>query len=178
MLKRRSGDRRAGAGGPTPAIRLAFTLGGFSLFLALVFAAPRVPGLLRLEASSADFRTTLLSDRIVEPHRDIAIVAISDETLAPFAVKSPIDRDFLGKLIQSIDAARARAIGLDVYFVRRTDEDKDRRLQAALKDARAPVILAALDERARITPDQRIYHDAHIAATGLRIPTMSAGDSD
>lgn len=168
METRRSAGGRAGAGGTTPAIRLALTLAGFSLFLALVFAAPRVPGLLRLEASSADFRTTLLSDRIAEPHPDIAIVAISDETLAPFAVKSPIDRDLLGKLVQAIDAAQPRAIGLDVFFVRRTEEEKDRTLQAALRNAKAPVVLAALDERVRITPEQRIYHDAFIAATGRR----------
>lgn len=166
MERRGAGGKRTGAGGKTPAIRLALTLTGFSLLLTLIFAAPRVPGLLRLEASSADFRTTLLSHRTVEHHPGIAIVAISDETLAPFAVKSPIDRDFLAKLVQMIDAGQPRAIGLDVYFVRPTNEDKDRHLQAALKNAKAPVVLAALDERARITPDQRTYHDAFIAATG------------
>ena len=166
--ERTSRSGRPGAGGTAPSVRLALSLFGFAVLVVLIFAAPKVPVLLRFEASSADLRTALLSHRIAHEHPGIVIVAISDETLAPFAVKSPIDRAFLASLIETIDSARPKAIGLDVYFVRRTEDAKDRALQSAMKNAKATVVLAALDERGRTTPEQRAYQDEFIASTGRR----------
>ena len=85
--ERTSRSGRPGAGGTAPSVRLALSLFGFAVLVVLIFAAPKVPVLLRFEASSADLRTALLSHRIAHEHPGIVIVAISDETLAPFAVK-------------------------------------------------------------------------------------------
>ena len=147
-----------------PWLQGALALGGIALLLALVLAAGRVPGLLRLESSTADIRTALLSSRTATEHPSIAVVAITD-TLKSFATKSPIDRGYLAQLVNAIDAAGPRAIGLDVYYLRATDPAKDLALQTALADAKAVVVPGALDERGRTGDDQRAFQEAFLAAT-------------
>ena len=149
----------------TPWLPIALASGGLALAVALVLASSSVPGLLRLESSTADIRTALLSYRTTAEHPGVAVVAISDETLKSFATKSPIDRGLLASLVTAIDSAGPRAIGLDVYFLRRTEDDKDRALQSALRDAKAVVVPGALDERGRMTPEQKVYQDEFLAST-------------
>ena len=139
---------------------------GLVLLVVMVLSSARIPGLHQLEVSSADYRTVLLSDRTSREHADVAVVAISDRTLEAFAVKSPIDRNFLASLIRAIDAAGPRAIGLDVYFLRRTEDAKDGALLSALRSSRAPIVLGALDERGRMTPEQRTFQSEFIAQSG------------
>jgi adenylate cyclase len=72
----------------------------------------------------------------------VVVVAITEETLAAFPYRSPIDRAFLAELIERLDSAGARAIGLDILIDQPSDPQKDARFFQALDGAATPVVLA------------------------------------
>jgi adenylate cyclase len=118
--------------------------------------APRyAPGLLRFEHAMADVRTALLSDRPESQHPRVAVVSVTDTTLAPYKTRLPLERVLLARIIDAVDAAGAAAIGLDVLFTATAIPDGEDSLIAAIRRARAPVVLAAADERLGLRDAQR-----------------------
>lgn len=89
--------------------------------------------------------------------RDIAIIAISDRTLAAFPYRSPIDRGFLADLITTLAASDPRAIGVDIVFDQATEPSKDEALRAALTRATAPVVIASVAGDSSLDREQRRY---------------------
>jgi len=129
-------------------------------------AASRTSWLAWLEHWTGDLRTAAFSDRLPSQHKGVAIVAITEETLDILPYRLPVDRAFLARLIATIDAAGATAIGLDLLFLRPTEPAKDEALIAALKGARARIAIAAGDTRAELSPAQIAYQDGFIARAG------------
>jgi len=124
------------------------------------------PGLLRMEHTLADVRTSMLSERLATQHPSVAVVGITDQTLNDFKTRLPIDRHLLARLIDAIDAAEAKAIGLDVLFYRTTPADNEDMLIDAIRRARAKVVLAGADERLGLTQPQIARQSAFLADTG------------
>ena len=90
----------------------------------------------------ADFRFATLS--APEPQDDrIVIVTITEDTLASLPYRSPLDREFLAKLLGSLEAAKPRAIGFDVLFDQKTQPAKDAALKRRLLDSPVPIVVAA-----------------------------------
>jgi adenylate cyclase len=124
--------------------------------LLLAFLLPLfAPGLLRFEHAMGDLRTALMSDRLPSQHPRIAIVAVTDDTLNDYKARLPIDAGVLARSIDAIDAAGATVIGLDVLFVRAARPDNEAELIAAIRRAKARIVLAAADERVSLSPRQR-----------------------
>jgi CHASE2 domain-containing sensor protein len=94
-----------------------------------------------------DWRTTLLAERADKPRDDIAIILIDEDSLTGYPFLSPVDRGLTAELIRSIDGAGAKAIGLDFIIDRATDPKGDAAFTAAVRDAKTPIILGAVDER-------------------------------
>lgn len=141
----------------------------FAVVFALLFHlfARDFPIALRVEHQLADWRTGFLSDRRPNQHPDIAVVLVDDETLKGLPYISPFDRGVLKRLIEALDAAGAKAIALDFFFQRPTEPDKDKALVAALRTTKAPIILAAADERTGgVTEEEFDFQREFIAATG------------
>lgn len=132
---------------------------------ALLFAPRFWPVLTRLDHWTADWRTAYLTPRPATQNPHLAVVAITDETLKNY-VSSPIDRDLLARMIEAIDKAGAKAIGLDILFLKQTEPEKDERLLQAIRSAKANVILGALDERGALLPFQREFQTAFLGKTG------------
>ena len=76
------------------------------------------PGLLRFEHAMADVRTVAASDQLPSQHPHVAIVGITDQTLNDSRAVLPIDRALLARLVDAVDAAGAKVIGIDVLFYR------------------------------------------------------------
>ena len=152
-------NRRRGA----PFIPLAIALAGLAVIAAVFFAPAFAPWALRFEHWTADWRTAYLSDRAEKPNPKIAVVIINDETLKDLP-SSPIDRGLLAKLVTAIKDDGAKAIGLDILFLKKTDESNDKVLTEILKSS--PVVLGALDERGSLQPFQRQYQTEFLAAVG------------
>jgi class 3 adenylate cyclase len=84
-----------------------------------------------LEAMSQDVRLARLSGPAAL-HDRIAIVAITEATLAAQVCRSPVDRAFLAQLIDRIGADGPAAIGLAVLLDQPSDAAGDAALAAAL----------------------------------------------
>src|SRR5262249_18549619 len=120
------------------------------------------PGLLRFEHAMGDLRTAAMSDRLPSQHPLVAIVGVSDATLNDYKMRLPIDPGLLARTIDAIDAAGAKAIGLDVLFVRTARPDNEGELIAAIRRAKAKIVLAAADERVGLSAEQRERQQAFL----------------
>ncbi len=134
----------------------------------LLARASEVSFALWLEHWTGDFRTALLSHRPKRQHPKVALVTITDETMQPFAYRSPIDRGLLGDLVTMLDGAGAKAIGLDFLFLKPTEPAKDKALVAAIGKARTRVVVAVADRRVSLNPAQRDYQNSFLARSGAR----------
>ncbi len=130
----------------------------FALASTLLLAdlAPRyAPGLLRFEHYLGDVRTARLSDQLPSQHPSVAIVAITDDTLAGYRTYLPVDRDLLARVVEAVDAAGAKVIGLDFLFTSPAGDGNEILLIEAIRRARAKIVLAAADERVGLNEGQR-----------------------
>lgn len=117
-----------------------------------------------------DWLIHYFSPRLAGPHKAIALVLVDAESLEKAGLPSmpPADRAWLGKLIGAVADAGALAIGIDFYFKTPADAAKDERLIAAIRDAKAPVVIAAVDDAYLQTEAQRKFHREFIERTGGR----------
>lgn len=138
-------------------------VGLIGLFMQAALAAPNMVNFVN---RLADWRTSLLSDRESGLHPHVAVVLISDKTLDDYPYTVPLDRLLLTRLVQALDAAGAKVIVPDVFFVKPTDPERDEGLLSALRDAKSTVVLAALDERFLLKGAKREYQSRFIERTG------------
>lgn len=114
-----------------------------------------------------DWRTYFLSDQPAAPRDDIAVVLIGENTLAQYPTISPLDRGLLAALVRGLDDAGAKAIGLDVIFERETDPARTDSLIFAIRQARAQVVLGAVDDEVSgIRPEQLDFQEQFLRRTG------------
>ena len=97
-----------------------------------------LPLLDRLEATMTDLRT-LIRGR-TEPPESIVIVAIDDETVLREG-RYPLSRATIGRIVDEIAGAGAKAIALDLLLLDAGRSEEDEALAAAL--SRAPAVIAA-----------------------------------
>ncbi len=117
------------------------------LSMGLVF---QVPFVRMMENWTNDFRIATLAPS--EPqHPDIIIISITEQTLARFPYRSPIDRGFLAKLIGALIAKGVRGLFLDVLLDQPTEKVKDAALKKQLLEAKIPVVVSyGLDETGNV----------------------------
>jgi CHASE2 domain-containing sensor protein len=111
-----------------------------------------------------DWRTTLLAERADAQRDDIAIVLIDEDSLNGYPFLSPVDRSLTAELIRAIDSAGAKAIGLDFIIDRPTDPASDAAFTAAIRDAKTPIIIGAVDERGAPREKETAFQDKFLAA--------------
>jgi adenylate cyclase len=132
--------------------------------LALLFV-PQATPIPHLEYWTADWRTAFLSDRTEADHPRIAVVVINDTTLEPYPYLSPTDRSLLTDIVNAANVGHAAVVGLDFFFAKPTEPDKDEAIVAALQPGpgRARIVLGVADTRIRLNANQRAYQDAFLA---------------
>jgi CHASE2 domain-containing sensor protein len=103
------------------------------------------PGLLRgLELDTVDMRFAVRGETAAS--RDIVLVAIDDATLRAFTDEDGLfPRAVVGRLLDSVNAGRPRAIAVDILFVGARSPAGDRALIAAMRRARSRLVLASFD---------------------------------
>lgn len=150
---------------PRPFLLCAF----FAILATLFFAeiVPRyAPGLLRFEHMLGDVRTAYMSDQLPSQHPHVAIVGVTDETLKDNKVRQPVDRALLARLIDAIDAAGAKVIGIDFLLARTPPPDNEDMLIDAIRRAKAHIVLAAADSRIALPPAHVSQQEKLLAAAG------------
>lgn len=115
---------------------------------------------------SHDIQVALLAERPDKPHPKIALVLITDETLAALPYITPVDRDLIARLVKSLDDLGARSIGLDILFDQATEPEKDTALLMRFKLTRAALVLGGADERTPLSARRRIWQDNFLTRTG------------
>ncbi len=88
---------------------------------------------------------------------DVVVVGITEDTLAAFPYRSPIDRGFLADLIDTLARAGVTAIGLDVVLDRPTEPAKDAALRRALTRTDVPVVAISIAPDTTMAPDRRRF---------------------
>jgi class 3 adenylate cyclase len=96
------------------------------------------------------------------PDPDVVIIGITEQTLAPFPYRSPIDRAFLGGLIDALIHKGVRAVGLDVVLDRPTEAAKDDALRRALTRSEIPLVAISIAPDTTMPEDRRRFLDAFL----------------
>jgi CHASE2 domain-containing sensor protein len=138
------------------------------LGLAVLALVPSANPLAHLEYWTADWRTAYLSDRAAGEHPNIAAVLIDDETLEPYPYLSPTDRGLIREIVAALKLAGAKVIGLDFFFVKPTEPEKDDKLIAELQpNSTAPqIVVGFADERVALNNRQREFQNEYLAKIG------------
>lgn len=127
--------------------------------LSVQFLAP----INNLEKKLADIRVAALE--VPKPPSDqIIVVALDEDTLAQFTYRSPIDRAFIASLIERIDTAGAKAIGVDVLIDQASDPAKDEQLYSIVRAAKTPLHFSFTSDSAFVTEPQLEYMRAFVPA--------------
>jgi adenylate cyclase len=99
--------------------------------------------------------------RFLGPQRpsasDVVVIGISEDTLAAFPYRSPIDRAFMADLIDALARAGVAAVGLDVVLDRPTEPAKDEALRRALTRTDIPVVAISIAPDTAMAPDRRRF---------------------
>jgi len=130
----------------------------------------------RLEILTGDYFISSWS-QWDEP-QDIVIVTINEDTLATLAYRSPIDRAFLAELIQKIDAANPRAIGIDLLIDQPSEPEKDSVFIQTLEAAKAPIIVGYATGNDGLNEKQVAHQDAVLQNLKKALVTLSRDDFD
>lgn len=93
----------------------------------------------------------------------VVIVAITEDTLARFPYRSPVDRGFLAELLRTLEQRRPAAIGLDVLLDQPTEPEKDEALKAVLASLSVPAGVSYTDNRSVVGDAQLDYLNAFLA---------------
>jgi class 3 adenylate cyclase len=110
----------------------------------------------------ADLRLATLTPDVA-PSEEIIVLAITEQTLARFPFRAPIDRGFLADLVEQLGAnTTIRALGIDLLFDQPTIASDDERLRLALHSAPFPVVVATGDEEVGLTQQQAAYQAEYL----------------
>jgi len=151
--------------------RLLTTVFAVSWALAAALAidhAARTSFLLWLEHWSGDLRTAYFADRLPSQHPGVAVIGITDETLAAFPYRLPVDRGYLARLVTTLADMKPRAIGIDLLALRATEPEKDRAFVAAIASAPVPIAVAVADARVSLSEAERTYQSEFLKASGAQ----------
>lgn len=101
-----------------------------------------------------------------QPDPNVVVIAITEETLAAFPYRSPIDRGFLAELIDALAAKGVAAVGLDVVLDRATEPAKDDALRRVLTQSPIPVVAISVASDTALPAERRRFLDRFL--TGVR----------
>lgn len=106
---------------------------------------------------------------------DIAVIAITEETLDQFPYRSPVDRTFLASLLRDLDERNVKAIGLDIALDAPSDAISDQALKTTIADLRTRFIPITLGEAARSSSFEREMLTNHAAASPFLVADRHDG---
>lgn len=120
---------------------------------------------------SRDLRVATLTP--TQPQSEqVVIIAITEETLAGFSYRSPLDRRFVSELLRTLEKKGAIAIGLDILLDQPSEPDKDIELQETLRSLSVPVVVASAEVSDGMTARQVAFMDSYIDGIRQGIPVI------
>ena len=153
-------------------IVVAAAIGLFAAFIGRTVALAAM-----LENWLVDLRIGLTAEA-VPPDPEIAIVAITEETLATLPYRHPVDRGLLAQIVRKADAAGAEAIAFDILFDQPTDPAKDADLAAAVRNAKLRIVIGYADVEDGLTNRQKAHLDAYLPGAERAYVNLVRDDRD
>ena len=150
------------------AILLAILIGASAMSVAGV---RYLPFLNLAEQWLGDFRIAALSPPQPQ-NQDIIILTVTEDTLAQFPYRSPLDRDFLSGSLRILAQRGVRAVGIDVLFDQPTEPDKDQGLKALLPEIKVPLVISYASGDEGLTKKQIAYIDDFVPPDLRGIPRL------
>ena len=96
-------------------------------------------------------------------NEDILVLGITEDTLSRFPFRAPIDRGFIVGIIETLqDIDGVRGLGIDLLFDQPTTRVEDERLREALVSTYFPVVVAAGEMQAGLTPRQSAFQAEYL----------------
>jgi adenylate cyclase len=155
---------------PTTSLRTRLLLGLFWAVLATAVLMSLASHNLLPEAPDKftyDWRTYFFSSRASEQRNDIALVLINEDSVSNYNY-NVIDRGLVASIVKGLGESGAKAIGLDFVFERPTEPAKDAALAQEIKGSKIPVVVAAIDERARVaSPRSLEFQEKYFSELGI-----------
>ncbi len=109
---------------------------------------------------------------------DVVVLTLTEDTLAQFPYRSPVDRAFLAQLLRQVDEKGARAIGFDILLDQPTEPEKDAALTAAFHEVHLPVVVAWADADAGLTAEQAAFLAAYTQPVHTGLANLYKDDRD
>ncbi|SFP87898.1 adenylate cyclase [Mesorhizobium sp. NFR06] len=109
---------------------------------------------------------------------NIVVVAITEQTLAKYPYRSPLDRGFLADIVARIESAHPLVIGIDLLFDQPTEPQKDARLETVIETASVPVVIASASHTDGLTPRQFDYLNAFAPSARRGLAALSHDSLD
>lgn len=153
--------KRSSAIGSVQSNYLLTLIAGLALGLMLTVLSYNFSPLRVLENWLMDIRVSLLSSSD-EPHSDVLILTINEDTLAGLQYRHPVDRAFLADVLKVVDQAKPRVIGLDVLLDQATETHKDALLKSQMSNMSTPLYIAFARESDGLTSKQAAYLEAYV----------------
>lgn len=119
---------------------------------------------------------TALTQPPVQQHEDIVIVAITENTLATFPYRSPINRRFLAKLLVTVEQKQVRAVGIDLLFDQPTEPADDAMLRSGFGKFSRPLIIAVGNEKSKLTERQLRFQSDYLSVTEVGLANLVKHD--
>lgn len=148
-------------------------LGGIVLaVVAASVAAERLLPVVRIaENWSRDLRIATLTPP--EPQSDrIVVVTVTEETLAAFAYRSPLDRRFLAHLLRTLEEKGAAFIGLDILLDQPSEPEKDAELGEMLRGLSIPLVVAWADATDGLGERQSAFMQSYLSGLRRGVPAI------
>lgn len=145
---------------------------------AVSIAAERLLPVVRVaENWSGDLRVATLTSPAPQSER-IVVVTVTEDTLAAFPYRSPLDRRFVSSLLRTLEKKGARLVGLDMLLDQPTEPDKDAELQEMLHALSIPVVVASADASDGLTGQQVAFIGPYLDGLRKGVPMISADGID
>jgi CHASE2 domain-containing sensor protein len=110
-----------------------------------------------------DWRSYYLTAPAKGQHQDIALVLIDEDSLDGYPSLSPVDRGLIGELVQKIDEAGAKVIGLDFVIDRPQEASRHQRLVSAVRNTKHAKIVQATLVSGLARPKEFAFQEAYLA---------------
>jgi class 3 adenylate cyclase len=111
-----------------------------------------------------------------EQHPDIVVLALTEDTLATLPFRAPISRQFLAKLLSTIEQKGVRAVGVDILFDQPTNPSEDEALKRTLENYSKPIVVAVGNEQSKLTPRQREFQAEYLSQTMTGVANLVKHD--
>lgn len=121
---------------------------------------------------SRDLRVATLTPAEAQS-RQIVVVTVSEDTLAGFPYRSPLDRAFLSRLLRTLETKGARLVALDILLDQASEPNKDRELAQTLGSLSIPVVVVSAEVSDGLTDRQVAFMRSYLQGLATGIPMIS-----